>query len=413
MQKPLKIESQTLTPLKRSSPIPQPVTIENLTVIDALSGRQGYNRSSGYRQIAADTDRDAILAWLNRYSDNPHTFASNRKESERLLLWSLVETGKALSSLTHDHLLLYQRFLANPQPTERWVMAKGRKWPRHHPLWRPFVGPLSLTSVRQALVILNSMFSWLVQVGYLMGNPLSFLRQRRTPQTTRIIRFLDEEAWTQVKLTIQSMPVATIREQATQARTRWVFSLLFLCGLRISEVVSNTMGKFFCRTDKDGQWRWWLDVTGKGNKSRLVPATTDLMREVAHYRESVGLPSLPLEHEATPLLLPLAWHTSQQGILPSPLTRSAAHTIIKAIFEQTARRLEAQGENYWARAQRLRAASAHWLRHTAGSRLADSVDLRHVRDTLGHASLNTTSLYLHTEEDKRHRAIETGHRLSW
>ncbi len=98
---------------------------------------------------------------------------------------------------------------------------------------------------------------------------------------------------------------------------------------------------------------------------------------------------------------------------PAPLTRSAVHFVIKKVFEQTAQRVEVQGESYWAQAQRLRAASAHWLRHTAGSRLANSVDLRHVRDTLGHASLNTTSLYLHVEEDQRHRAIEAGHHLGW
>jgi hypothetical protein len=40
-------------------------------------------------------------------------------------------------------------------------------------------------------------------------------------------------------------------------------------------------------------------------------------------------------------------------------------------------------------------ASAHWMRHTSGSHQADGgVDLRTMRDNLGHVSLNTTSLYL-------------------
>ncbi len=395
----------------------EPSAILESLVDDSLLGHRGSNRSPGPRQIAADIDRDAMLAWLARYTDNAHTFASSRKEAERLLLWSLIEAGKALSSLTHEDLLNYQHFLADPRPLARWVMGSGRKWPRNHPLWRPFVGPLSQSSIRQALVILNSMFTWLVQVGYLLGNPLSFLRQRRAPQAARVVRFLDEELWGHVKATIQSMPVATVREQAIQARARWIFSLLFLCGMRISEVVTNTMGKFFCRSDKEGQLRWWLDIVGKGNKSRLIPATRELMEELSRYRLRVGLPALPLEHETTPLLLPLTWRVAhqQEGAMKilAPLTRSAVHFVIKGVFEQTAQRVEVQGESYWAQAQRLRAASAHWLRHTAGSRLANSVDLRHVRDTLGHASLNTTSLYLHVEEDQRHRAIEAGHHLGW
>lgn len=79
------------------------------------------------------------------------------------------------------------------------------------------------------------------------------------------------------------------REQAHEARKRWLFSLLYLCGLRISEVVSNTMGGFFCRVDKTGEPRWWLEITGEGGKTRLVPVTNELMVELARYRRSLGL----------------------------------------------------------------------------------------------------------------------------
>lgn len=48
-----------------------------------------------------------------------------------------------------------------------------------------------------------------------------------------------------------------------------------------------------------------------------------------------------------------------------------------------------------------------------GSRLADEVDLRHVRDTFGRASLTTTSIYLYAEDDARHAAISASHRLGW
>jgi integrase/recombinase XerD len=74
-------------------------------------------------------------------------------------------------------LLLYRRFLADPQPAQRWVMT-GRKVARADPHWRPFAGPLSPASERQAFVILNTLFAWLVNAGYLGGNPLSLSRQR-------------------------------------------------------------------------------------------------------------------------------------------------------------------------------------------------------------------------------------------
>jgi site-specific recombinase XerD len=41
------------------------------------------------------------------------------------------------------------------------------------------------------------------------------------------------------------------------------------------------------------------------------------------------------------------------------------------------------------------------------------VDLRLVRDNLGHASLTTTSRYLHVDDDRRHRETDEKHRIHW
>jgi integrase/recombinase XerD len=93
----------------------------------------GTNRALGTRsQITAQNDVDAIKAWLARFIDTKATFDTYRKESERLLLWSTTELRKPLSSLTHEDLLIYRRFLADPQPAQRWVMT-GRKVARADP----------------------------------------------------------------------------------------------------------------------------------------------------------------------------------------------------------------------------------------------------------------------------------------
>ena len=153
--------------------IPRP--LDALVVPAGLDGSHGANRALGSRaQIAAATDLDAIRAWLARFADTKTTFDNYRKEAERLLLWSIVQLGKPLSSLTHEDLLVYQRFLTDPQPRAKWVTGGvaggGRKYPRDDPRWRPFYGPLAATSQRQAMVIQNVMFSWLVEAGYLAGN---------------------------------------------------------------------------------------------------------------------------------------------------------------------------------------------------------------------------------------------------
>ena len=188
---------------------------------------------------------------------------------------------------------------------------------------------------------------------------------------------------------------------------RWLISLLYLIGLRISEVVSNPMGGFFRRRDRDGQDRWWLAIIGKGDKERLIPATTELMAELARDRRHYNLAALPYGGETTPLLLPI-------GGTHRPLTRGGLHLIIKQVFDNAIDHLQSTGEAHKRATERLRQASAHWLRHTAGSHMMDGqVDLRYVRDNLGHESISTTSQYLHADDDDRHRATEAGLRLNW
>jgi site-specific recombinase XerD len=285
-------------------------------------------------------------------------------------------------------------------------MAK-RKVARDDPKWRPFAGPLSPTSQRQAIVILNGMFSWLVNAGYLAGNPLSLSRNRQRKAKPRVTRFLDEDLWKEVKLTIESMPRETNREREHYQRVRWLFSLLYITGLRVSEVTQNTMGGFFNRKDKSSESRWWLEITGKGDKTRIVPATNELMLELSRYRREMGLHLTPIEGESTPLFLPIG------GKLRA-MTRSAVHLILKQIFNITAKRLRERGADSLILATRLEAASAHWMRHTAGSNMTSSdMDIRHVRDNLGHESISTTNNYLHSEDDKRHQDTEERHKLSW
>ena len=159
------------------------------------------------------------------------------------------------------------------------------------------------------MVILNVMFAWLVQAGYLAGNPLSLLRQRARKAPPRITRYLEPELWQAVKAHIESMP----RERFHYVRVRWLFTLLYLGGLRITEVSANTMGQFFSRRDSAGRDRWRLKVTGNGDRERLVPAIAEMMTELTCYRRAHDLSPLPLPGEDTPLVLPV-------GEVRKPLT---------------------------------------------------------------------------------------------
>ncbi len=93
--------------------------LQALPISATLTGSRWCNRATTRGQLSAPDDRSAVLAWpawLARYVASPATLASYRKEAERLLLWCILQHSVALSDLTHEDFLFYQRFLGDPQP---------------------------------------------------------------------------------------------------------------------------------------------------------------------------------------------------------------------------------------------------------------------------------------------------------
>jgi integrase len=119
---------------------------------------------------------------------------------------------------------------------------------------------------------------------------------------------------------------------------------------------------------KNSKERWWLKVTGKGGKIRLVPATHGLMAELIRYRRPSDLAPLPREGETTPLLLPLIGPMQ-------PTARSAVHEVVKDVVRRTPERLRAKGSEFEAAAAHIEKASTHWMRHTVGTYQSDRVDM--------------------------------------
>jgi len=78
--------------------------------------------------------------------------------------------------------------------------------------------------------------------------------------------------------------------------------------------------------------------------------------------------------------------------------------VLRRFFETAASAVEVEAP---AAAEKLRRATPHWLRHThATHALGRGAELTTVRDNLRHASMATTSIYLHGEEAKRARQLE-------
>lgn len=151
---------------------------------------------------------------------------------------------------------------------------------------------------------------------------------------------------------------------------------------------------------------WMLHVLGKGNVARDVPLPTALMAQLAAYLAARGLSEHPARCPPdTPLIARDAtWEQKHKQTSDGAMSASALYKMLKRFFREAADALEAEDA---AGAARLRQASTHWLRHTHGSHaVADEVPLEVVRNKLGHASLNTTTIYVNTERLKRYREME-------
>jgi integrase len=118
------------------------------------------------------------------------------------------------------------------------------------------------------------------------------------------------------------------------------------------------------------------------------------MADLARYRRFHGLPEIPDELEGTPLVMSLTGRTDRF------LTPTAIYLIVKEVFRRAAKELDALNP---AAAERLQRASTHWLRHTSATHQADAGnDIRFIQKNLRHASIETTAIYLHAEDDLRH-----------
>jgi integrase/recombinase XerC len=164
-----------------------------------------------------------------------------------------------------------------------------------------------------------------------------------------------------------------IELRAGEVRDRWVIArdvavlgLLYGAGLRISEALGLKRKEFAAGKDA-------LTVTGKGNKSRMVPLLPQVAALIADY---VKLCPFDLTPDG-PLFI---------GARGGPLSPR----IIQLTMERLRGALSLPDS-----------ATPHALRHSFATHLlARGGDLRAIQELLGHASLSTTQVYTAVDADR-------------
>ncbi|TDX29046.1 site-specific recombinase XerD [Modicisalibacter xianhensis] len=355
-------------------------------------------------RIPATSDIEAVGQWLAEYAASPQTARAYRKEAERLMLW-LGDNGLALHGVDRRRLEAYEAFLADPRPAERWI---GPPKPRSHPQWRPFRGPLSASSRRQSLVILQGLFAWLSEAGWVNHNPFRLMRDKRRRmdnRQTHIERYLERPIWDWLWQWLNRPldEACSERQRLAWHRRRFVFGFGYLLAPRIAEMSQARMNDF---TYREG--RWWWHVVGKGSKQARIPVPPDMLTLLEEWRQARQLSALPDLDDEHPLLCRLNGRT---GVTDNQLYR-----LIKEAFREASSALAHQetgqgGPGTSAMARQLAKASPHWLRHTAITHQAQAgVELRYLAMTARHERLDTTARYLHAEAEEWQRQV-AAHRL--
>jgi len=342
--------------------------------------------------LDASNDYEAVQTWLALH-ESPATKRTYRKEAERLILWAIVERGRALSSLTTEDAIAYRTFLRHPSPRGRWV---GPVRPRTSPDWRPFNGSLSARSVAHALSIVGALFRWLIEQRYVLANPFAGVKVRDATG----INVLDashafsEGEWALLRTIADGLEWSYGWSAPAAQRLRFLLDFGYATGLRASELIGATLG----HVETDPRGDHWLRVTGKGKKRGSVALPPLAWDALARYLAERALPVLPVRwNPATPVV------GSLEADSEAAISSVRLWGVLRRFFLLAAGAIEA---DHAPLAEKLRRASPHWMRHThATHALGRGAELTTVRDNLRHASVSTTSIYLHSDEVKRARQI--------
>lgn len=376
----------------------------------ALDGSAGVNRAERFCFISARDDLQAIECYLAGFAGQPHTLRAYRRELERCLLWSVRIAKKPLSSLLVDDCQAYVRFMAAPEPA-----FCGARAPRTSPRWRPFAErPMAPASQKQAVQILRAAFDYLARVRYLGGNPWVAVKDPAVDieaDPIRVDKALSPEAWEAVIAVLEQR--AQVRHQAQDRVALAAVLLLGDSGLRRAEAASAMRSAL--RPSRDAQGVWMLRVLGKGRKRRVVPVslrTVDALR--AHWSD-LGLDfDNPLAERPllSPVVIPattaaLARHAGDKA---PGYTGGALYDVIAGAMRRVHRDLDHIGEVVDLPPDELVGlleASPHAFRHTFGMLAVEGgVDLYVVQEILGHASADTTAVYVRAREKRLAQAAQ-------
>lgn len=219
---------------------------------------------------------------------------------------------------------------------------------------------LSSASIKLIVVALKIFFRWLHARKRIATDVTEVLPLPRTE------RYLPE---TMNELQVDHLLEGIPTDAPRGLRDRAILELLYASGLRVSELVNLTLD----RIDFDNRI---VRVTGKGNKTRLVPVGKKACDAISAYLEKQR-PDMVRKRTGSEVFL------SARG---TKLTTVRIWQIVKACAKNAGLEINVY---------------PHLLRHSFATHLlGNGADLRIIQEMLGHADISTTQIYTHVDQQR-------------
>lgn len=190
----------------------------------------------------------------------------------------------------------------------------------------------------------------------------------------------------------QALEMLTNIDTPDQKRDYCIVVFFLNCGMRLSELVGINLKDIKSLKNSDGDEIYTLKVLGKGSKERLIYLNSACINAYLDYvapdnsdpdsRKAAGCRDMSADTDALFL-----------SRLNKRISNRRVQQIVDGCFKKCG--LDNQG------------LSVHKLRHTAATLMyQNGVDVRVLKDVLGHENLNTTQIYTHVSNAQMENAMK-------
>jgi len=291
---------------------------------------------------------EAYLLTEKRVSQN--TFSAYKRDVYQFADYIKTEHKLTLKKVTREHLKKFLHFLNDQGLSARTLSRK-------------------ISALKILYAYLNRYHGWKNCAAELIFPKL----EKKLP------RYLQEEEIEKL------FEIADRDKSPVGVRNKVMLYLLYVSGMRISELISVTVGQI--QFDSN-----FIMVRGKGGKDRMIPIPEPVMKLLKEYIETVlqKLMDRGGKKRKGDYLFPVTYAGKIK-----PISRQAFWSILKGLWKKT-------GSS--------KSVSPHQLRHSLATHmLKNGVDLRSLQLILGHENLSTVQIYTHLETgylrsvyDKKH-----------